>query len=198
MPSSPADLRQKWDRIYRDADGILPQPAQVLSDFQHLLPSNGSALDLASGLGGNALFLAKRGLETHAFDISGEAIARLNATATQLGLGIRTEIRDVTASPPPPETYDVIVVSRFLERALAPALVAALKPLGLLFYQTFTREKTTDGGPGNPAYLLETNELLRMFGELRVVAYREEGRIGDMALGLRNEAYWVGQKAAFF
>jgi tellurite methyltransferase len=37
--------------------------------------------------------------------------------------------------------FDVIVVSRFLDRTLSDAIIDALKPDGLLFYQTFTRDK---------------------------------------------------------
>jgi tellurite methyltransferase len=195
MTSSPPDIRQKWDRIYREADTTPPGPARVLAEFEHLLPAVGTALDLASGLGGNALFLAQRGLDTSAFDISKEAIVRLNSFATRLGLSIRTEIRDVVNTPPPPQSFDVIVVSRFLERSLAPAIIDALKPQGLLYYQTFIREKTSEAGPGNPAYRLEANELLGLFGELRVLVYREEGRIGDLHQGFRDEAYLIGQKS---
>ncbi len=38
-----------------------------------------------------------------------------------------------------PESFDVIVVSHLLDRTLAPALVAALRPGGLLYYQTSVR-----------------------------------------------------------
>jgi tellurite methyltransferase len=64
----------------------------------------------------------------------------------------------------------------------------------LVFYQTFTREKSADCGPSNPAYLLEENELLRLFSGLRILAYREEGNVGDVAQGFRNEAMIVAQK----
>lgn len=188
-------IREKWDRIYRAAAaGAPPEPARVLAENAHLLPASGRALDLAAGRGGNALFLARRGMETHACDISAVAMAQLDTLTAGLGVSIRTEVRDVVRLPPPPAAFDVVVVSRFLERSLAPFLVAALKPGGLLFYQTFIREKVAAAGPGNPAYLLLPNELLALFGTLRVVVYREEGRIGDLARGFRDEALLVGQK----
>lgn len=189
------DAREKWDRVYRGAEGgETPQPARVLAENAHLLPGSGTALDLACGLGGNALFLARRGLRTQAYDISPVALARLEARAGQLGLGVETEARDVAAYPPAAASFDVIVVSRFLDRGLAHSLVEALRPGGLLFYQTYTAEKTSAAGPSNPAYLLRPNELLELFGELRVVVYREEGRIGETARGFRDEALLVGLK----
>jgi hypothetical protein len=74
--------------------------------------------------------------------------------------------------------------------------MAALKPGGLLFYQTFTRVSVGPGGPQNPEYRLAENELLRMFQELQVVVYREEGEIGDKTHGFRNEAMLVAKKVA--
>lgn len=189
------DLREKWDRIYRSRGGeVPPEPAQVLAENTHLLPAAGGALDLAAGLGGNALYLARRGLETHAWDISTEAMTRLEALAASLALPVRTEVRDVIRCPPPPETFDVVVVSRFLERSLTPFLIQALKPGGLLFYQTYTLDKDPGVGPSDPAYLLLSNELLDLFRELRLLVYREEGRAGNLSVGFRNQALLVGQK----
>ena len=186
--------RQCWDRRYSDSM-TGQQPVLVLSAHLHLLPATGTALDLACGLGANALLLARRGLATWAWDISAVAIARLEQVARQAGLALHTEVRDVVLNPPEPARFDVIVVSRFLERSLAPFLLAALRPNGLLFYQTFTRLKANpEGGPNNPAYLLDANELLDLFSRLQTVFYRDNAAIGDIRQGLRNEAQFVGQK----
>ena len=48
----------------------------------------------------------------------------------------------------------------------------ALRPRGVLYYQTFVRAKVAEIGPSNPDYLLEPGELLEAVGEqLGVVAY---------------------------
>lgn len=189
--------REKWDRIYRAAAaaaGNPPEAARVLAENVHLLPVRGAALDVACGLGGNALCLARRRLDTLALDISPVAVAQVVDCAARLGLPLRAEVRDVVAEPPAPAGFDVIVVGRFLERALAPALIAALRPGGLLFYQTFTLDRLSPGGPSNPAYLLRPRELLELFGALDLVVYREEGRLGDLGRGFRDEALLVGRK----
>ena len=189
-----------WDRRYSQAPQPgAPEPALVLADNAHLLPARGRALDLACGLGNNALFLAARGLETHAWDISPVAIGRLREAAAARGLAVHAEVCDVSAPGAPwpvSSGFAVIAVSRFLDRALAPRLAEALSPGGLLFYQTFTRDRVGEGGPGNPDYLLAENELLRLFAGLTVRVYREEGRVGDLGRGLRSHACLVGQKAA--
>jgi SAM-dependent methyltransferase len=165
--------QHKWNARYLHTTGT-PHPAQVLQEHQHLLPPAGRALDLACGLGGNALLLAAHGLETWAWDIADVAVQRLQHTARQMQLCLRAEVRDVVAYPPAPKSFDVIVVSRFLERRLAPALIAALRPAGLLFYQTFMGDAVGAVGPQNPAYRLAAQELLALFRPLRVLVYREE------------------------
>ncbi len=182
-----------WNDRYRRNDRV-PEPTAVLRDYAHLLPTQGRALDLACGLGSNGILLAQAGLETWAWDLSSVAIATLDARAMALGIALHTEARDVVERPPPPESFDVIVVSHFLERGLAPALQAALRPGGLLYYQTFTEARVDDTGPRNPDFRLDDNELPRLFRGLKIRAYREEGRTGDVSLGFRNEAMLVGEK----
>lgn len=188
-----ADQR-KWDHIYTDNDKDTGKPCRVLSSHYHLLPPTGDALDLACGRGANALFLAARGYATRAWDISGVALERLADRARRLGLPLKTEQRDVTASPPQPASFDIIVVSRFLDRTLAPAICAALRERGLLFYQTFIRENVSDFGPHNPDYRLRANELLHLFQSLHVIYYHEEGTTGNTERGFRDEAMLIAQK----
>ena len=186
--------REKWDRAYSGSSEHKPEPAEVLAENAHMLPAKGQALDLACGLGGNALFLARRGFKVSAWDISPVAIAHLVALAGRLGLEIDAQVRDVETMPFPREAFDVVIVSHFLARPLAGPICDSLRPGGLLFYQTFVRDKPAQLGPSNPDYLLAENELLQLFGGLRVLFYREEGLVGDLTAGSRNEAYYVGQK----
>ena len=186
----------KWDRIHSTRDPAPPRAATVLIQNQHLLPAAGVALDLACGRGGNALLLAAHGLQTSAWDISGVALAALHKTAIDAGFQITTDCRDVSANPPAPASLDVVVVSHFLDRTLAPHLIAALRPVGLLFYQTFVRAVVDATGPSNPHYRLDPNELLELFRPLHILVYREEGTVGDVKQGWRNEAMLIGQKTA--
>ncbi|MFQ5487424.1 MAG: class I SAM-dependent methyltransferase [Gammaproteobacteria bacterium] len=185
-------MRDKWDRIYRERGEGLPQAVAVLEDNLHLLPDSGRALEIACGLGGNALLLAQQGLVTDAWDISAVAIERLSALAREHGLPLTGAVRDILHQPPEVAVYDVVVVSHFLDRSLCPYLIRALRPGGLLFYQTFTREAISAGGPSNPEFRLAENELLVLFRELRLVLYREEGTLGDVSRGFRDEAMLVG------
>lgn len=188
------DKQQHWNQRYRDnATFDIPKPALVLSENFHLLPEQGSALDLACGRGGNALFLARQGLQVTAWDYSSVAIEQLKNLGEHQHLELQAEVRDVVDKPPSSQSFDVILVSYFLDRSIIPNLIAALKPGGLLFYQTFIQEKQNDIGPSNPDFLLQPNELLELFSSLRILVYREEGIVGNIAQGFRNEAFLVAQ-----
>lgn len=196
-----SEMQQKWDRRYRTALGVKPEDAEpeaavVLREFSHLLPGSGAALDLACGLGANALWLARAGLQVQAWDFSPVAIDALAARAERENLALQAAVRDVVATPPTSESFDVIVVSYFLGRALAPHLQAALRPGGLLFYQTFVQDKVADAGPNNPDFLLAENELLSLFPKLTVRVFRDEGITGNTKKGLRNETLFIGQLKA--
>lgn len=184
----------RWDDHGRADSPGAPLPRAVLADNSHLLPASGLALELACGRGGNALLLARRGLTVTARDVSPIAVERLQQRADAEGLSLTAEVADIERLPWPRQQYDVIVVSRYLQRALAGPILASLKPGGLLFYQTFTATKPAGIGPSNPDYLLGENELLHLFRGLKLRFYREDGRCGDPAAGRRNEAYYVGQK----
>lgn len=185
--------RDKWNQRYQQNSAI-PSASLVLSQNQHLLPKAGVALDVACGLGGNALLLAEQGLETHAWDIASVAIEQLEQAAEQAQLDIKTQAIDIRPENLPANSYDVITVSHYLDRDLCDAIARALKPNGILFYQTYCQQKVDDKGPKNPEYLLADNELIRLFSTLNVRVYREEALLGDHEQGWRNQAMLVAQK----
>jgi SAM-dependent methyltransferase len=186
-------LQDKWDNIYRNKHAE-PAASFVLTNYSYLLPAEGRALDLACGQGGNALFLAQLGLEVQAWDASTVAIEQLEKYAKLKNLDIDTQVRDVITSPPFPESIDVMVVSFFLDRALCAQLYSALKPGGVLFYQTYCQQKTSEQGPKNPDYLLADNELLQLFPQMKVRIYQQDALLGDAKQGLRNQAILVAEK----
>ena len=188
-------MQEKWDAAY-SGDKQAGDARWVLKENQHLLPSSGASLDLATGLGANALLLAAKGLESHAWDISPVALDKLQQTADVKGLSVITEHRDIEQQPPAPNSFDVIVVSHFLYRPICDDLIAALKPGGLLFYQTYHQNKLSKSGPSSEKFLLAPQELLSLFAPLETLFYREDGRQGDLGQGLRDIAYFVGRKPA--
>jgi tellurite methyltransferase len=186
--------REKWNTKFRSGKNIYDRPAQVLTDNIHLLPKTGTALDLACGLGANAILMAKSGLTTHAWDCSDVALDKLHTNTEKNGISICIEQKNIVKNPPTADSFDVIIVSHFLERCIVNEITNALKKNGLLFYQTFTRNKIADTGPGKTEYLLKRNELLGLFGSLSVLYYLGYDQVGSLESGNRNEAMLVGQK----
>jgi SAM-dependent methyltransferase len=186
-------IADKWDQIYRQKTGE-PAVAEILNQHQHYLPTCGVALDLACGRGGNALLLARAGLQTMAWDISEVGITQCQQAADKENLPLIASVWDVESMPPEPNSVDVIVVSQFLHRPLCAALVEALRPRGLLFYQTHSVHKAAGTGPNNPDYVLQDNELLSLFSALQVRAYHEPIRLAEGSITFQGQAALLAQK----
>jgi SAM-dependent methyltransferase len=119
-----------------------------------------TALDLACGSGRHALAMARAGYAVTALDIRFDALQALRASAEAEHLSIRTACVDLTRLPLPHDRYDLIVVTRYLDRTFFPALRAALRPGGVLVYETFTEHQLHYGeGPRSSAHLLRPGEL---------------------------------------
>lgn len=187
--------KQKWDEYYNSNKKYpsLP-PSEVLLNNQHLLPKKGVALDLACGYGSNALCLAKNGLKVFAWDISKVVINKLSTYSKKLNLKVHCENRDVLIDPPEPNRFDVIIVSQFLDRNLIKYIKKALKKDGLIFYQTFLKNRIDKKGPRNPNYQLNENELKDFFENWKLIYYKEEGNVGNLKMGFREQAMIISQK----
>jgi SAM-dependent methyltransferase len=157
-------------------------PAAWLIDNRRLLPRTGMALDLACGRGRHALWLAAQGFRVSAIDRDAEALGHLAEEARSRGLSaIVTAVGDLERGDRvvPADTFDVIVAVHYLHRPLFPQLIDALRPGGVLVYETFTTAQAARGKPTNPDFLLRPGELLQLIRPLSVLASREgefEGR----------------------
>lgn len=188
------ERQRRWNRRWAKRSYAESAPIEVLTRYAHLLPSGGTSLDLACGLGCNALYLAERGFASHAWDYSEVAIERVRGEAARRGVVVEGAVCDLARDPLPRDAFDVIVVARFLERELCAPIAAALRPGGLLYYQSFVRERVNPIGPDDVAFRFAVNELLRLFPGLWVRAFHDEGRVGDTARGIRDESLLVAQR----
>jgi SAM-dependent methyltransferase len=109
-----------WDERYRSADAIWsgdPNP-QLVAEVSGLEP--GTALDVGCGEGADAVWLAERGWQVMALDISSVALERARSAAADAGAAQRIDWRqgDITAWTPE-RSYD-LVSAQFMQ--LAPPL----------------------------------------------------------------------------
>jgi SAM-dependent methyltransferase len=168
------------------------QPRQLLVQFAHLLPERGLALDAAAGVALHGLFLAQRGLQVIALDVSEVGLRLAQESAQRMGVRLDTAVLDLTNPWLPPNIFDVIVNFRFLERAIFPIYRQALKPGGLLFFETFV--KTASQGDC-PDHYLDPGELHAAFADFDIIHHHQRETIGGQSQLLKLTDQLVARKA---
>lgn len=174
-------LRRSRQDIATTAQG---NPSPFLVSQLSRLP-HGKVLDVATGRGRHAHFLATQGFSVHGIDRNQEALEFLDTHVKETGgLPITTEYIDLETSDlnPPDlgtEIYDVILVFFYLYRPLFPQLMKALKPGGVILYETFLLDNHLQRQhPRRKEFCLETNELLTLLSGLQILHYDEDDHTG--------------------
>ena len=120
----------------------------------------GRAVDLACGTGRHALALAERGFEVEAWDFSPVALERVAAHAAERGLAVLTRVVDLAAGlPVDAPTFDLVVLTRFLDRGLYARLQQLVAPGGRAIVTTFSED--WPGPHPRPEFRLRRGELAR-------------------------------------
>jgi SAM-dependent methyltransferase len=149
----------------------LKTPSVWVVRWAEQLPPGGRVLDIASGSGRHARYLALRGHPVEAVDRDPAALSALARVA-----GVSTRCADLENAPWPyeGEFFAGVVAVNYLHRPLFPRLLAALAPGGVLIYETFATGNERYGRPSNPDFLLKPGELLDVVrGRLRVIAFED-------------------------
>lgn len=164
--------REKWNARYLEKEQV-STPCPLVRRFCRLT-SPGRALDLAAGSGGNALFLAEKGFQVEAVDVSDVAVRRLGTLHPQ----ITAQCQDLDVWDIARGRYDLILNIRFLNRRLFPSIIEGLADKGVLIFESYLLGGAPKGtqGPVCRDYLLRPNELLHAFLPLSIVYYREDIR----------------------
>ena len=125
-------------------------------------------LDVASGAGRHARYLASKGLEVVAVDRDEQSIPGARF--------VRADLEDGSPWPFAGQRFGGIVVTNYLHRPLLPVLAQSLAEEGVLIYETFMAGNERFGKPSNPDFLLRPGELLQAFASLTPVAF-EQGMV---------------------
>ena len=172
-------LNTRWDKRFALEDpAVWSRPSVLLKDHIGLFPQ-GRALDVASGPGRNAAFLARRGFIVDAVDNSREGLRMADRLLRESpGSGdIRDRVNliqaDLTEYVIKSCRYDLILNFYYLDRELVQSLIAGLKEGGYLVFETFTKNHFGYTPRSNPNHYLGENELLGLCRDLHVVFYRE-------------------------
>lgn len=151
------------------------KPSDWIVRWAPLIAPGARVLDLASGTGRHARYLAARGALVLAVD---RDAAALDALATSAPVDVLCADLETGEWPLRDAGFDAIVVANYLHRPLFPSLRNALAPGGVLVYETFAAGQQAFGRPTNPDFLLRAGELLTHCTGLHVLAF-EDGVIGQ-------------------
>lgn len=135
---------------------MMPAPSEWVLQWTAPLVAGASVLDVACGSGRHVRLLAARGCRVTAVDRDPAAIAALSELPC-----VQALCADIEGGiwPFAGHTFDVVLVTNYLYRPLFPDLMAAVRPGGLLIYETFMVGNERYGRPTNPDFLLRSNEL---------------------------------------
>jgi SAM-dependent methyltransferase len=159
----------------------LEVPSAFVARWIHRLSSDGhksrSALDLGIGRGRHAWALAQAGFTTFGVDRHIESLRAARLEANRRHLTLRLWAMDLEYGVLPTAHFDLLVCTRYLQRDLFTALRNAIRPGGVVLYETFTvLQLQHNGGPRSRNHLLEPFELREAFAGWHELEYEEVDR----------------------
>ena len=193
---------ERWNAKYADWHEPGP-PSGFVMDQAGLLADCPTAVDLAGGAGGTALWLAAQGIDTTLADVSERALQIAERAAAERGVPLHTICTDLEADPVPTPAeltrlaasavpqggWHAAVCTNFLHRPLLGTLHALLAPGGIAFVLIATVDNLLyNARPGRP-FLVERGELPGLCAGLEAVSF-DEGWFGQ-----RHEARLVARRA---
>jgi SAM-dependent methyltransferase len=168
-----------------NAGGLVQRFVQEIAPHYAIQP--GTGVDLACGAGRDTVYLALHGWQMTGVDYLPGAIQRTQQLAQQQQVQVNTLLLDLESVADPfaasalaKQSFNLVVVARYLHRPLLALLPNLLAPGGILLYQTFMQGSEQFGSPRNPNYLLRPQELAQTFANLAIlldeIDYLEDGR----------------------
>lgn len=180
------DSRTKWNAKYNDRllEWEEPEPNPRLKALSKYL-NGGTALDLACGLGGNSVLLAKHNYQVQAIDISDVAINHIQELALNKALTIQPRAADLTDFKQlqlKADDYDLVVIAYYLDRNLFPVVKKTVKENGYFFMETFYQSPQTENQGISTHYKLKPRELVSEFADWTIHYFEENEEKGRQTI----------------
>lgn len=148
----------RWDQRYAIDDYLFgTEPATFLTTYADRIPVGSRTLMVADGEGRNSVYLAERGLNVTAMDVSPVAVEKAKALSAGQGVSIDYQVADLLDWAWEPESYDAVVAVfiQFLSPEQRPAVFEgmqrALRPGGRLLLHGYRPEQLSYATGGPPA-----------------------------------------------
>ncbi len=135
-------------------------------------------LDLACGQGRNGLFLTRHNVPVTFADNNEAHLQSIPPALAAAGISPQSSecwLVDFEAecragnNPLSGKSFDAIMVFNYLYRPLFASIREAIRPGGLIIYQTFTVKQKQFGRPNNLDFLLQVGELREEFSGWEIV-----------------------------
>ena len=176
----PEEDRVRWDQRYgfsdcSDAPVSTPYwDPEWLEEIDGWLPTQGSALDIAAGSGRVSRWLARRGLNVTAVDISPVGLAQAREALAADGRELTTAVVDLETEPLPAKWFQLITCFHYWQRSLFPDIRNCLAPGGVLVAEVFTVANLERHESPSRRFLAEPGELKQDCQPLEILYCREE------------------------
>ena len=162
----------RWNQKFAGrALNAQPEPDNLLVECPWLPPA-GKALDIASGSGQNAVYLAQLGFDVTAIDGSKVGMELATRLAEHCSVNITAVVADLDDYNPQ-GNFDLIIVFHYLNRELFGKLASRLNPGGILAVKTFNQDFLDKRPTFNPDYVLKPGELSGTFTGLEALLDEE-------------------------
>jgi SAM-dependent methyltransferase len=136
--------------------------------WAHLIPAQAHVLDVACGSGRHMQYLQTLGFHVLGVDRDENALNFAKSFGETLCADLENEPWPLSG-----RQFDAVVVTNYLWRPSFTDVLASLKPLGVLIYETFAQGNETVGKPSREEFLLAHGELLQICQDMRIVAFED-------------------------
>lgn len=172
------DAKQYWNNYYDEhAFATGKAPSNFLLKMQRRM-QKGRVLDIAMGEGVNSVYLAQKGYQVDAFDISETACRRARELARDTGVEINVKCTDMDMYLLGIMKYDAVIMTYFKPSVLRyyPELIKCLKQGGTLLLESYHVDAMQDVIPKEESYrdcYFTTNEVLPNLRGMILLYYHE-------------------------
>lgn len=181
-PTPFPDPAGTWNQRFQTPGFLFgTQPNSWLRDHAAQWLAGQRVLCVADGEGRNSVWLASRGLQVDAFDISEVGVAKARTLAHDAGVSVNFQISDCDSFAWPAAGYDGVaaIFVQFADPALRARLFAnmvrCLRPGGTLVLQGYTPRQLDyrTGGPSIASHLYTEAMLRTAFASLNILDLQE-------------------------
>ncbi|PTD93738.1 hypothetical protein C9439_06740 [archaeon SCG-AAA382B04] len=164
---------RKWDKRYSKGDHTAESPTNLLKKWHDKI-KKGKALDIACGAGKNSLYLAKKGFDVDATDISKKALEIASKRSNKKDLDVNWIKDDFEKTKLPCRYYDLVISTNFYLKRDIPRIEKAIKNKGWFFYKHHLDIENFNIIKGPPKkYRFKPNEIKEDLKNMEIHYYQE-------------------------